>query len=123
MTAGAALHRFFSGFGIPAYLVTSVPDRADMPYLTYEYAVGVFDGGEVSLAVNLWYYTDSEAAPNQKAREISEVLGVSGYVLPCDGGYIWLKRGSPFCQAVADAENGDIKRRYINLSAEYLTMV
>lgn len=121
VTKGAALNQFFAGFGIPVYVVTSIPDNAEMPYLTYDYNVSSFDFGEVAIVVNLWYYTDSEAIPNKKADEISEALGFSGALLKCDDGYIWLKRGSPFCQAVADDVSATIKRRYINISAEYLT--
>ena len=42
--------------------------------------------------------------------------------IPCDGGYIWLKRGSPFCQSLKYEDDNSIKRRYINLTAEYLTL-
>ena len=30
--------------------------------------------------------------------------------IPCDGGYIWLKRGSPFCQSLKYEEDNNIKR-------------
>jgi len=36
MTKAAALHQFFSGFGMDAYTDSSVPDDAVFPYLTYE---------------------------------------------------------------------------------------
>ena len=72
--------------------------------------------------MNLWYYTTDEEPPNAKAREIAETLGMSGKLLPCDGGYIWLKRGTPWCQPMIDQADSNIKRRYINITAEYLTM-
>ncbi len=121
MTKEAALHSFFNIFGIPGYPASAVPDDAVFPWLTYELITSAWDGGEVGLTVNIWYHTTDEAQPNAKARELSELLGLGGAVLPCDGGYIWLKRGSPWCQNLTDETDKAIKRRYINISAEYLT--
>lgn len=127
MTKDKVLYAFFSGFGLPAYVSTSTPEDAEFPRLTYDPVFNSFDFsgnnmGQVAVAVNLWYRTESEAIPNAKAQEISDAIGQSGQVLPCDGGYIWVKRGSPFCQNLADDSDPDIKRRYINLTLEYLTM-
>lgn len=121
MTKAAALHQFFSSFGMTAYTSTSVPEDAIFPYLTYDFITSAFEEGEVSLTVNLWFYTESEAVPNAKAEELSAAIGFSGKVIPCDGGYIWLKRGSPWCQSLSDETSPTIKRRYINVTAEYLT--
>lgn len=121
MTKEAALHAFFSGFGIEAYCSAAVPQKAKLPYLTYDLSIGAWDSGEIPLMVNLWFRTLSEAEPNAKARELSEAVGEGGVFLPCDGGYIWLKRGSPFCQSLKDSTDDTIKRRYINIVAEYLT--
>lgn len=122
MTKAAAMYKFFSGFGITAYAATAVPEDAVFPYLTYELVVDAWESGEVSVPVNLWYYTESEAVPNAKAQEISEAIGHGGKLLTCDGGRIWLKRGSPWCQSLRDDTSANIKRRYINVIAEYLTL-
>lgn len=121
MTKGAALHEFFSGFGITSYPSSSVPEDKEFPWLTYDLVTDAWEGGEVSITVNLWYLTESEAVPNAKALEISKAVGVGGKVLKCDEGYIWLKRGSPWCQSLSDDTDARIKRRYINVTAEYLT--
>lgn len=121
MTKGEVLQSFFGRF-LTAYPSTSVPDDVTFPYLTYEPIFDSWGGGEVGLTVNLWFYTTSEAIPNAKAEELSEAIGLGGITLPCDGGYIWLKRGSPWCQSLSDATNPGIKRRYINVTAEYLTL-
>ncbi|MCM1227559.1 MAG: hypothetical protein NC320_09080 [Clostridium sp.] len=121
LTKAAALHQFFSGFGIPAYVTSNVPDNAVFPYLTYEFITSSFDEGEAGLTVNLWYYTDSEKIPNAKAQEISDRIGRGGVTIPCGGGMIWLKRGSPFCQGLKDDTDAAIKRRYMNITAEYIT--
>lgn len=121
MTKGAALLAFFSGFEWAAYADTSVPEDAALPYLTYTPVFDTWDGGPVALTVNLWNRTESEATMNAKAQEISAAIGLGGKLLECDGGYIWLRRGTPFAQPVLNAEDPTIKRRYINITAEYLT--
>lgn len=122
MTKGKALFEFFFGFGMPAYESSSVPEDITFPYLTYDNVIDSITGGEVSITVNLWYNTEREDLPNAKAQEISEAIGYGGRVLECDGGYIWLKRGTPWCQNLDDDTNKNIKRRYLNVTAEYLTM-
>lgn len=120
MTKAAALHEFFSSFGIPAYTTASVPDDVIFPWLTYELITSAFENGEVGITVNLWYRTESEAIPNAKAQEMADRI-TDMAPLKCDGGLIWLKMGSPWCQSLADETDAAIKRRYINVTAEYLT--
>lgn len=121
-TKAAAIQGFLSGFGVPAYAAASVPDDATEPYLTYALVDGAWGDGEVAMEVNLWYYGDGEAAPNAKVQEISKAIGIGGAYIPCDGGAIWIKRGSPFAQSVSDGTGDDkVKRRYINLDLEYIT--
>ena len=121
MTKGAALQSFFNSI-MPAYAETSVPDDASFPYLTYQLALNAWDSGETALAINMWFRTTSEAVPNAKAQELSDAIGYSGITIPCDGGFIWLKRGSPWCQSMRDESDSMIKRRYINVIAEYFTL-
>jgi hypothetical protein len=121
MTKGAALQAFFSQF-MDAYAAASVPEDVTFPYLTYELITSAWDGGEVGLTVKLWFYTTSEAVPNAKAQELSDTIGNGGVTIPCDGGFIWLKRGSPWCQSLRDDTDSNIKRRYINVTAEYMTL-
>lgn len=121
MTKGAALQSFFEGFGLPAYTTSNVPEDVIFPYLTYEFITGAFDNGENGLTVNLWYYTESEAVPNAKAQELAEYIGYGGKLVPCDGGYIWIKRGTPWCTSLRDDTDDSVKRRYINVTVEYLT--
>lgn len=119
-TKAAALYEFFNQF-LTFYPNTSVPENAQYPYGTYELITSAWEGGEVGLTINLWYRTESETLPNAKAQEMSEAIGLGGKIIPCDGGFIWIKRGSPWCQSIAD-EDIAIKRRYINVTAEYFTL-
>lgn len=121
MTKGAALQSFFESI-MPAYAETSVPDDAAFPYLTYQLSLNAWESGETALAINMWFRTPSEAIPNAKAQELSDAIGYSGITIPCDGGFIWLKRGSPWCQSMRDESDSMIKRRYINVIAEYFTL-
>ena len=107
---------------LPAYAHTAVPKDTVYPWLTYEASFAAFDAGDIPLIVNLWFHTFSEAIPNAAAQELSERIGLGGVQIPCMGGYIWLKRGSRFVQSVRDDADPYIKRRYIQLSAEYLTL-
>lgn len=124
MTPEAAIYQWMSSFGIPAYAATSTPDEGDdewqgFPYITYDLVLGEWGQGEVNVPVNVWYRTDSEAEPNAKVREISRALSGGGVQLRCDGGTLWLKKGSPWAQAVrVEGEDEKIKRRYININVE-----
>lgn len=121
MTKGAALQSFFDGI-MTSYAASAVPDDATLPYLTYELITNAWDGGEVGLAVNMWFRTTSEKEPNAAVDKLSKAIGLGGVFLHCDDGVIWLKRGSPWAQSLTDETDKIIKRRYINVTAEYLTL-
>lgn len=119
MTKGAALQQFFSQF-LTAYTATSVPEDVVFPYLTYDAVFDAWGGEPVSLTVNLWFYTESEAVPNAKVDEISKALEGGAVLDMGNGEYIVLHRGSPWCQALRDETNNNVKRRYLNVTADYL---
>lgn len=128
MTPEAAIYQWLNGFGIPAYASTSVPDQdgplwEGFPYLTYDLVLGEWGKTEVNMPVNLFDRTASEKKLNDKVREISHALGYGGTTVPCDGGMLWLKKGSPWAQAMSiEGEDDDVKRRYININIEFLTI-
>lgn len=120
MTPEAAVYNFLSGFGIPAYAATSTPSDAEFPYLTYDLVLGEWNDGEVNMPVNVWYRTDSEAIPNAKVREMRQAIGIGGVQVPCDGGVLWIKRGSPWAQVMrVEGEDEKVKRRYVNINLEF----
>lgn len=120
MTKAAALQAFFGGFGVTAYPSNSVPDETTFPWLTYDYAIGDF-GDDIPITAHLYYHTTSEAVPNAKVEEIGAKIGRSGIILDCDGGAIWVKKGSPWCTAQTDAERPEIKHRILNITLEFFT--
>ena len=119
-TKAAAIQGFLEGFGLDAFAASSVPSLKTYPYLTYNLVDGAFGDSPAPMEVDLWYYGTGEAEPNAKAQEMAEAIGRGGVILPCDGGGIWVKRGSPFSQAVVDTDD-QVRRRMINIDLEYVT--
>ena len=121
MTPEAAIYQFLSGFGIPAYAASSVPDQAAFPYITYQ-PVTPDMFSEANMAVTVWYRTDSEAVPNAKVREIGEAIPPRSKVpFQCDGGGFFISRGSPWAQPVTTTEDDSkVKRRLINMTVEFV---
>ena len=120
MTKAAAIYQFWNSFGLTAYEENSVPDDADFPYITYQFVTDSFDR-EIPLTVSIWYRSESWTGINAKTEEISQKISRGGKVIPCDGGAIWLKRGQPFAQSMGDESDNLIKRKYLNITAEFMT--
>ena len=117
-----AIDSFWSSFGLPAYDENTVPtgeDKPEFPYITYEASVSNL-GYPVALSGSLWYYGPSWDSITAKLTEIQNELGMGGKVIPCDGGALWLKQGSPFAQRMADPTDM-VRRIYMNIEAEFLT--
>ena len=120
MSKWSALHTWMGSFGLTAYEESNVPTTATLPYLTYQYSTSSFGSGQVAMVVNLWYRTEKNDVPNAKAEQIYDTVGRGGVMIPVENGTIWIKRGSPFVQSISDPD-ASIRRRYINLTAEFLT--
>lgn len=121
MTKSEAVQAFLERCGSPVYAAASVPDNAEFPYTTYEMQTAAFGDGEVPITVNAWFYTATEDIPDDYCERLSRLIGRGGVMLPCDGGAVWIKRGSPFAQRIKNTGEDMIKRRYINVSAEFFT--
>ena len=120
MTKAAAIYQFWNSFGLTAYEENTVPDDADFPYITYQLVTDSFDY-EIPLTASIWYRSESWTAINAKAEEVSQKISRGGKIIPCDGGAIWLKRGQPFAQSMGDESDNLIKRKYLNITAEFFT--
>ena len=120
MTKAAAIYQFWSSFGLTAYEENTVPDDAIFPYITYQLVTDSFDR-EIPLTVSIWYRSESWTGINAKTEEISQTISRGGKIIPCDGGAIWLKRGQPFAQSMGDESDNLIKRKYLNITAEFMT--
>lgn len=123
MTKFAALYEFWGSFGVPQYEENSVPtgdDAPEFPYITYQVATGSV-GGEIALTASLWYRSESWIDANAKSEEVSKFIGIGGKMIKIDGGILWLRRGVPFSQSMSDESDPMIKRKYLNLVAEFIT--
>ena len=117
-----AIYTFWSSFGLFAYDENSVPTGANAPsypYITFSSAIDEFDV-ETALHASLWYRSDNWIAINAKMDQIDLVLSHGGIMLDCDNGAIWLKKGSPFEQSMGDETDDMIKRKLINVIAEFI---
>lgn len=117
MDAEQAIHNFWSSFGVPAYDDNSVPDTAQLPYITYSVSYDSIDN-DVSLSASLWEQTTSWEWLSKKAAEISEYISRSGKILLTDNGSVWVRRGHPFYQRVGN-EDKNIKRIMFSVNIEY----
>ena len=120
MTKAAAIYQFWNSFGLTAYEENTVPTDAAFPYITYQLVTDSFDR-EIAVTASLWYRSESWTAINAKAEEISQKISRGGKIISCDGGAIWMKRGNPFAQSMGDESDDLIKRKYLNITAEFLT--
>ena len=120
MTKAAAIYQFWSSFGLPAYEENTVPTDAAFPYITYQLVTDSFDR-EVPVTASIWYRSESWTGINAKTEEISQTISRGGKIIPCDGGAIWLKRGKTFAQSMGDESDDLIKRKYLNITAEFMT--
>ena len=120
MTKAAAIYRFWNSFGLTAYEENTVPTDTVFPYITYQLVTDSFDR-EIPITASLWYRSESWTTINAKTEEISQKISRGGKILSCDGGAIWLKRGQPFAQSMGDESDDLIKRKYLNITAEFMT--
>ena len=69
MTKGQAIQKFWESFGIPAYDETTVPDDAQLPYITYSVHTGSL--GDLCITnASLWYKSYSWKEISEKTEEI-----------------------------------------------------
>lgn len=112
ISTATALYRFLSGFDIPAYNANTVPDEADVAYLTYPLTEPEWNTPGTFYVTVYYRNQTSNLAAMQKADEIVHAIG-EGIRLPCTGGYVVLWPQSPVIQALPP--DNDIRGAYINL--------
>ena len=109
--AAAALKSFFSGFGLPAYQVGTVPEDVELPYISYSIASPEWNQ-KASMYVQVWDRSTSNIGIIRKADQITRAIGEEKRI-PLDGGYLVIWPETPLIQIQAD---GDFRYAYINLS-------
>ena len=119
MDKSQCLHSFWESFGLTAYDEQTVPDGAALPYITYETNTDSLDR-VLRLSGSLWYRSKSWQGISIKADQIAAYIGSGGVNLPYEGGSLWITRGTPFAQRIADPNDDGVRRIYININAEFL---
>lgn len=123
MTKEQALHQFWSGFGLKAYDEMTVPtgdDAPALPYITYEVITDNI-WHPVTCTASIWYRSSTWTEITQIKDQIAETIGYGHKMIKIDGGYMYLTRGTPFAQRMADDSDDMIRRIYVQLDCEYLT--
>lgn len=119
MNKTQALHSFWSGFGLTAYDATSVPDDAQMPYITYEALVDDF-GNVTYQTASLWYHSTSWSSITEKEQQIAGALKHGGKMVPFLDGSMWIQKGTPWAQRLSDPNDRDVRRIVLNVVVEFL---
>lgn len=119
MSISEVLYNFWSSFNLPAYDENTVPDEAVIPYITYETSDDFF-GEDRSLSASIFYRSPSWAEITAKEQQIAEYIGRGGRSLACDGGAIWIKRGSPWAQRMAEPSDSMVRRIVLNYEIEFI---
>ena len=118
-----ALHKFWSSFSWAARDENTVPDNAmtlfSGHYITYNVATAAL-GQPVPLMADLWERNTSWAGVTKKAQEISKYIGIGGKSIPCDGGYLYICRGTPFTKRLPDSDD-EVRRINLNIMIEFLS--
>lgn len=118
MTAEQAIHAFWSSFGLTAYDENSVPDDAQLPYITYSLSVDTFNNTVLN-TINIWYRSTSWINVTNKAKEIINTITDGGISIPTDNGMIRMNLGNPIYNRMGD-EDKNIKRIRMNIETEYI---
>jgi len=113
-----ALYEFWSGFGIPAYTIDTVPDEDENgdpvvpPYITYS-LVETEPLESATHYAQVWYTSTSNAELSRKVDEIKEAIG-DGVRIDCDGGVVVIRPSTPFAQVNVDQDQVN-RYAYLNL--------
>lgn len=114
-----SLVAFWAGFGLPAYEENTVPDDAQLPYLTYEISSDQF-GTTLMQSASLWYRSSSWAEVTTKEQEIAEFITRGGRMIAYDGGSIWIQKDTPWAQRMNEPSDDMIRRIVLSVVVEFL---
>ncbi len=126
MTKEQALYAFWSSFGWPAVdeqsdIDEDAAEEMGLRNQRIEYEVRTGDWTQpIALTGSLFHRSTSWAVVTQKAKEIEDFLGVGGYRMRVDGGYLWITRSNPFLSHDAPSDPSE-RRVILNINANFLT--
>ena len=128
MTREQAIFDFWNSFNIPAFEENSVPtgeDAPSYPYITYQLVIDNF-GSQVQTSASV-YDRDKDNYSAlfhvlEKTAEIRKKISRGGIMLAFDSGAVWLKPNTPFSQIMGDSEDNAVRRAYLNMTAEFISV-
>lgn len=109
-----ALDTYLNGFGLDAYAEDTVPDDAQLPYITYR-PVDPEWHQKALFYIRVWYRSTSNAQVLEKADQITGDIGEAKR-LPFDGGLVVIWPESPKVQIMVDPNDRAVRYAYISLS-------
>ena len=112
-------YSLWSQFSIPAYDELSVPDNAAMPYITYQVITDELDS-PVAPTASIWYRGSSWEAIDKKLQEITAKI-TNMQPVRLDDGFMYVTKGSPWAQRMAEDTDRTVRRYVLNLNVEFLT--
>lgn len=114
-----AYYSLWSQFDIPAYDELSVPDGAEMPYITYQVIVDELDE-VIAPTASIWYRGTSWSAIDEKLAEVNTKIS-SMKPIRLDDGFMFVTKGNPWAQRMAEDTDRTVRRYILNLNVEFLT--
>ncbi len=114
-----ALDAFWNSFGLPAYDENTVPDKASLPYITYEVSSDSF-GSSLMQTASLWYRSSSWADITNKCQQIEDFITRGGRMIVFDGGAMWIQMATPWAQRMSEPSDDMVRRIILNLNVEFL---
>ena len=128
MTREQAIFDFWNSFNIPAFEENSLPTGENAPAypnITYQLVIDNF-GSQVQTSASV-YDRDKDNYSAlfqvlQKTTEIRRKISRGGIMLAFDSGVVWLKPNTPFSQIMGDSEDNAVRRAYLNMTAEFISV-
>ena len=94
------LKTFYSGFGLPAYTLQSVPDEVDLPYITFPLSEPEWNQ-QTNTYLQIWYPKNRLEDLLTKADQVVAAIGLmKKFDLP--EGYLVLYPTTPMIQILSD---------------------
>ena len=100
LNTAAKLKAFFSGFGLPAYTLASVPTEVELPYIAYRLIEPEWNK-QADTYCQVYYPKNQLEELLTKTDQIAAAIG-TGIKITMPGGYLVLYPSQPFSQIMAD---------------------
>ena len=118
-----AQQTFWESFGLPAYDELTVPDDAQMPYVTYE-AISGNIGAHTQVTANIWYRSNSWSEISQKADQIAQsIYSDNRPAIKIDDGYMMIRlpNGTMHSDRMEEPNDRSVRRIRFVVEIEFLT--